>query len=115
MYKLEDYKQFLSFLSEEGIDIEYYINEFSKIIDAIDNIRYLFCREHRFKFSKSHIICGLEVLGLLFEGETYDKVYMAVPSNDSLGFKRQKIPYDLNFVQELYNIVKSEYQILNNK
>lgn len=111
MYELEDYKQFLSFLSnDEGIDIKSYIEEFSKIKDILLEIDYICPSRARLKFSQHYDIFGFEVMGLLFSNEYNSHYHMrlAVPADNELGFKMVKIPYNLNFVQELYKIVKHE-------
>lgn len=116
MWSVNDYENFISFLNQEGINIEEYRQEFSEIIDKLNDILYhMDSNKSRFKFSKTYNIYGFSVIGVvhriygIFRHRDYNDISLAIfdPDNE-IGFKIQEIPFEKRFVDSLHEIFMKE-------
>lgn len=118
MWNIDDYKNFVSFLEQDGIDIGEYKKEFSEIVDKLNDIYYhIDSNKNRFKFSETYNVFGFSVIGLTVMHSlksSYSDVKLALADSDSdLGFRVHEIPFDKGFVDLLHEIFVKEININN--
>lgn len=117
MWNIKDYENFISFLNQEGVNIEEYKQEFSEIVDKLNDIYYrIDPYKTRFKFSKTYNIFGFDVIGLLNStcGSTryYNhndlKLVLYESPESGLGFRVRDIPFEKRFADSLHEIFMKE-------
>lgn len=116
MWSIKDYENFISFLDQDGINIEEYKQEFSEIVDKLNDIYYhMNPNKSRFKFSETYNIYGFSVIGLfhhihgICRHRDYNDISLAIfdPDNE-LGYRMQEIPFEKRFVDSLHEIFMKE-------
>ena len=113
MWNIKDYENFISFLNQEGINIEEYKQEFSEIVDKLNDIYYhIDSNKSRFKFSVTYNIYGFDVIGLIYNTHRchdYNDISLVIFNpDDELGFKIMEIPFEKRFVDSLHEIFMKE-------
>ena len=106
-------ENFISFLNQEGINIEEYKQEFSEIVDKLNDIYYhIDSNKSRFKFSVTYNIYGFDVIGLIYNTQRchdYNDISLVIFNpDDELGFKIMEIPFEKRFVDSLHEIFMKE-------
>lgn len=113
MWNIKDYENFISFLNREGVNIEEYKQEFSEIVDKLNDIYYhIDSNKSRFKFSVTYNIYGVDVIGLIYNTyrcHDYNNISLVIFNpDDELGFKIKEIPFEKRFVDSLHEIFMKE-------
>ena len=124
MWNIKDYENFISFLNQEGINIEEYKQEFSEIVDKLNDIYYrIDPHKTRFKFSKTYNIFGFDVIGLLNStcGSTryynHNDLKHLIDQSMNLLFEKNPLIYeydatDLSNITRRYNSVANAISFL---
>lgn len=113
MWSIKDYENFISFLNQEGINIEEYKQEFFEIVDKLNDIYYhIDPNKSRFKLSVTYNIYGFDVIGLIYNTHgrhDYNDISLVIFNpDDELGFKIKEIPFEKRFVDSLHEIFMKE-------